>query len=290
MNKLTTLVFLFISTILFGQTYEEKIAEKSCECISEDSETVNLNDLLKKCIISSKIEVESNDSNDKDNSQFTVEGIRKIFSDVSNLVIEKCPALRTKVSEQKKQEFYRLSENQKANAYFEKGNQLRDKKQFELAIDQYEKAIKKDMEFVMAYDHLGVSYRMNNDLDNAIKTYKKSLEIFPEGDFALLNIAAAYSIKKNELEAQKHYENLIKFYPENPEGYYGSGKTNLILGNNEIALRNTLIAMILYDNQNLKKISDAETLLSFVHTKMKEENDLEKFNRILKEYNVEFKE
>ena|SRR5690606_34864658 len=290
MNKIIILTFLLISSLSYGQSYEEKIAEKSCDCISKDTETDNLDELLKKCIISSKIEVENNDPSEKDNRQFTVEGIRKTFSDVSKLVIEKCPAIRTKVSEKKKQEFYRLSDNPKANDYFQKGNQFRDRNQFELAIEQYEKAIKKDKEFVMAYDHLGVAYRMNNNLDNAIKTYKKSLEIFPEGDFALLNIAAAYSMKKNEAESQKYYENLINFYPENPEGYYGSGKTNLILNNNEIALRNTLIAMILYDKQSSTKISDAETLLGFVHAKMKQENELEKFNQILKEYNVEFKE
>ena len=290
MNKIIILTFLLISSLSYGQSYEEKIAEKSCDCISKEAETDNLDELLKKCIISSKIEVENNDPSEKDNRQFTVEGIRKTFSDVSKLVIEKCPAIRTKVSEKKKQEFYRLSDNPKANDYFQKGNQFRDRNQFKLAIEQYEKAIKKDKEFVMAYDHLGVAYRMNNNLDNAIKTYKKSLEIFPEGDFALLNIAAAYSMKKNEVESQKYYENLINFYPENPEGYYGSGKTNLILDKNEIALRNTLIAMILYDKQSSTKISDAETLLGFVHAKMKQENELEKFNQILKEYNVEFKE
>ncbi|SFC96086.1 Tetratricopeptide repeat-containing protein [Zunongwangia mangrovi] len=290
MNKLISLVFLFISLITFGQTYEEKIAKKSCECISKDSETENLNDLLKKCIVSSKIDVENNDTSEKDNRQFTVEGIRKTFSDVSKLVIEECPSLRTKVFEKKKQEFYRLSDNQKANEYFEKGNQLQDKEQFKLAIEQYEKAIKKDKKFVMAYDHLGVAYRMKNDLNKAIKTYKKSLEIFPEGDFALLNIAAIYSMKENETEAQNFYQNLINFYPENPEGYYGNGKTNLILGNNEIALKNTLESIILYKNQNSNKISDAENLLNFVHAKMKEDKELDKFNEIIKEYNFELKE
>ncbi len=288
MNKLILSILLLISVLSYGQTYEEKIATKSCECISKDSETDNLDELLKKCIVSSKIEVENNDPSEKENRQFTVEGIRKTFSDVSKLVIEKCPALRTKVSEQKKLKYYKLSDNQKANEYFDKGNQFRDKKQFELAIEQYKKSIKKDKEFVMAYDHLGIAYRMNNDLDNAIKTYKKSLEIFPEGDFSLLNIAAAYSMKENGSEAQKYYDKLINFYPESPEGYYGSGKTNLILGNNEIALRNTLIAMILYYNQNSNKISDAETLLGFVQAKMKEDNELEKFNQITKEFNVEF--
>ena len=289
MNKII-LTFLLISSLSHGQSYQEKIAEKSCDCISKDAEMDNLDELLKKCIISSKIEVENNDSSEKDNRQFTVEGIRKTFSDVSKLVIEKCPALRTKVSEKKRQEFYRLSDNPKANEYFQKGNQFKDRNQFELAIKQYEKAIKKDKEFVLVYDYLGVAYRMNNDLDNAIKTYKKSIDIFPEGDFALLNIAAAYSMKNNEAESQKYYKKLINFYPENPEGYYGSGKTNLILGNNEIALRNTLIAMILYDKQSSTKMSDAETLLGFVQAKMKQENELEKFNQILKEYNIEFKE
>lgn len=290
MKKFIILAFLLVISLSFGQTYEEKIAEKSCDCISKNTKTDNPDELLKKCIISSKIEVENNDPTEKDNRQFTVEGIRKAFSDVSKLVIEECPALRTKVSEKKKKEFYKLSENQKANEYFKKGNQFRDRNQFEMAIEQYKKAIKKDKELVMAYDHLGVAYRMNNDLDNAIKTYKKSLKIFPEGDFALLNIAAAYSIKKNEYEAQKYYGNLIFFFPENPEGYYGSGRTNLILGNNENALRNILIAMILYDKQNSAKISDAEILLGFVNSKMKEENELEKFNQILEEYNFEIKE
>tara|TARA_R110000751_G_scaffold307700_1_gene430650 strand:+ start:504 stop:932 length:429 start_codon:yes stop_codon:yes gene_type:complete len=142
----------------------------------------------------------------------------------------------------------------------------------------------------MAYDHLGVTYRMKNDLNNAIKTYTKSLEIFPEGDFSLLNIAAIYSMKENEKEAQKFYQNLINFYPENPEGYYGNGKTNLILGNNEIALKNTLQSIILYNSQNSNKISDAENLLGFVQAKMKEDNELDKFKKITKEYNVEFKE
>lgn len=290
MNKITILTFLLISFLSFGQSYEEQIAEKSCNCISKDTETDNLDELLQKCIVSSKIEVENNDQSAKDNRKFTAEGIRKTFSDVSKLIIRKCPALRTKVSEKKKQEFYRISDNQKANEFFQKGNQFKDKNQFKLAIKQYKKAIKKDKEFVMAYDHLGVAYRMNNDLENAIKTYKNSLEIFPQGDFALLNIAAAYSMNQNEAKSQKYYEKLINFYPESPEGYYGSGKTNLILGNNEIALRNTLIAMILYDKQSSTKISDAETVLSYIYAKMKQENGLEKFNQIMKEYNVKVKE
>src|SRR5690606_3061712 len=110
------------------------------------------------------------------------------------------------------------------------------------------------------------------------------------GRFCLIKYCCGIFNEKNEAESQKYYENLINFYPENPEGYYGSGKTNLILNNNEIALRNTLIAMILYDKQSSTKISDAETLLGLVHAKMKQENELEKFNQILKEYNVEFKE
>ena len=83
---------------------------------------------------------------------------------------------------------------------------------------------------------------------------------------------------------------MINYYPENPEGYYGAGKTNLILGNNEISLRNTLSYIILYSNQKSNKISDAETLLSFVAAKMKESNETEKFNQIVKEHSISFKE
>jgi tetratricopeptide (TPR) repeat protein len=290
MKNLAIYIFFLTSTIAYGQLYEEKIAKKACQCISKEIATDNLDELMRKCIISSQIDVDSNDPSEKENRQFTVEGIRKIYNNVSTLLVEKCPALRTKVSEQKKLKYYKVSKNQKANEYFDKANEFRDKNQFEFAIEHYIKAIQEDKEFVMAYDLLGMAYRMNNDLDNAIKTYNNSLQIFPEGDFSLLNIAAAYSIKENDTEARKYYDKLIGFYPENAEGYYGSGRTNLILGNNEIALRNTLYSVILFSNQNSDKISDAKTLLGFIHSKMKKDNELEKFNQITKEFNIQFKE
>lgn len=290
MKNLTIYIFFLTSAIAYGQLYEEKIAKKACQCISKEITTDNLEEIMRKCIISSQIDVDSNDPSEKENRQFTVEGIRKTYNNVSTLLVEKCPALRTKVSEQKKLKYYKVSKNQKANEYFDKANEFRDKNQFEFAIEHYFKAIQEDKEFVMAYDLLGMAYRMNNDLDNAIKTYNNSLQIFPEGDFSLLNIAAAYSIKENDTEARKYYDKLIGFYPENAEGYYGSGRTNLILGNNEIALRNTLSSVILFSNQNSDKISDAKTLLGFIHAKMKKDNELEKFNQITKAFNIQFKE
>ena len=51
MNKRFLFIFLLISIFSFGQSYEEKIAEKSCHCISKDTKTDDLNALIKKCII-----------------------------------------------------------------------------------------------------------------------------------------------------------------------------------------------------------------------------------------------
>lgn len=90
--------FLLISTLSYGQSYEEKIAEKTCECISKDIETDHSDELLKKCIISSNIEVINNSPSKKENRQFTVEGIQRTFYNVSELVMEKCPAYSTKVT------------------------------------------------------------------------------------------------------------------------------------------------------------------------------------------------
>ena len=166
------------------------MASAACECISKESQYEELDELLKSCVISAKIEIEDQFPDEISSDMFTVEGVRQAIYDISKLVVSSCPNIATKLSQQKKDLHYTLSDNGKANEHYHKGNQYRVNKQYNLAIEQYKRAIKKDDLFVLAYDQLGLTYRQSGDLDKAISTYKQSLRIFPEGDFSLTNLAA----------------------------------------------------------------------------------------------------
>ncbi|WP_299150226.1 tetratricopeptide repeat protein [uncultured Dokdonia sp.] len=287
MNKICSLItILLVSISTYGQTYEELIAAKSCDCIAELELMPDLKQSLIKCITSSKSEIHANDKDQVYERPSTVEGIRKNFKDVSDLVIQNCPSLRTKVMEQKKSKFYVLSPKSQANAFFKRGNEFKEQNDYQSAEKEYKKAIKKDKYFVLAHDHLGVSYRFQKKFDEAIDSYEKSLDLFPEGDFALLNIAAVYSLKENDKKAIEYYLDLANFYPENPEGYYGIGKSNLLLGDNESALKNALTALILYKNQKSDKITDSEKLIELVRMKMERDGEMELFDKIMKEFGV----
>lgn len=291
MNKICSLVLLFLVSIsVFGQTYEEKLATKSCDCISELDVIVDLKQTLIQCIISSQNEVHSNDKDKIYERPSTVEGIRQNFKDISDLVVKNCPSLQTKVNEQKKSNFYKLSPNSKANVHFRKGNGFKDQKDYDSAVKEFRKAIKKDKEFVMAYDHLGVSYRFQNEFEKAVESYEKSVEIFPEGDFALMNVAAVYSLMEDDGKALNYYNDLANYYPENPEGYYGIGKSNLLLGNNEPALKNTLISLRLYQKQKSDKIDDSEKLLELIRMKMEKDGKIELFDKIMADFGVTYGE
>ncbi len=286
-NSFILFITLF-SIHVYSQNLEEKIAKKACSCIHKTKEFNDLNKLMQKCLIGAKISIEEEiPTKDRKN---TVEEIRKTISEALNILTKYCKApIASKIGIQKERLFYQLSKNDSANIYFKKGNQYKASNKYDLAIKSYKKAIKTDAHFVIAYDKLASIYQSQNKLNQAITIYKKSLNSFPEGSTALLNIALLYfKLKENE-KASYYYLQLINNHPENPEGYYGLANTEYTQEKNENALRSLLNALLYYKTPNSNKPNKAEKLLDLIYNRMKNENTLNTFYKVTKEYNFTYK-
>jgi len=237
----TFLLFNFIILSIVGQTYEEIIANKTCECISQINNSTNVNTSFKRCILQSKFEAERNDSLTNPNN--SVEGMREAFQLVTELVTKNCIALQTKKSEYKKTLFYKKSTVKEATFNFNKGNEFLVAEEYLSAIKAYKKATTLDSEFVLAYDQLGATYTKQKKFSKAIKTYKKSLRLFPEGETSLQNIAEIYAITDDNKHAATYFTTLLAFYPENPLAHYGFAKIAQKNELNESALKHSLLAL-----------------------------------------------
>lgn len=279
--KITLLLFL-LSNLLYAQDMMERIASEACDCI----DLVSLSK-ADSCITSSMAKVVSSVEN-KEETTFlgTVEGIKGALTQVHQLVQENCSSYRTQFLEQRKEEFYRVSENKRADRLYQKGTEKMKQGDYKKAAKDFKKALRIDPQFVMAWDHLAVCYRQLQQYDKAITYYEKSLALFPEGDLALLNMAVLYSLKKESKIALAYYTTLRDLYPDNPEGYFGVAKESLLTNEMEQAAENALIAYILYQSSGSSYLKDGEQLLGLIYNKLKEQNRIQLLEEKAKELNI----
>lgn len=83
------------------------------------------------------------------------------------------------------------------DAYFSKGLELYDKKNFKLAIKSFKLALQQSNAQNFANYNLALAYQQTNDFENALKCYEKFLQEFPEDQSSLYNIALMYFNKKD---------------------------------------------------------------------------------------------
>jgi restriction endonuclease len=101
MKKFLILLLMFLTVQAYSQNdknrnkkikvkYEDVIAEKACTCLSKLDSIPNTQDALTKCIIESKNKVHDEDLKKIFKRDYTVEGIRKLHKDVTELLIANC--------------------------------------------------------------------------------------------------------------------------------------------------------------------------------------------------------
>jgi len=76
--------------------YEQIIANKACVCLSKIDSITNSQDAITKCIIEAKNKVHEEDAKNFYGRDYTVEGIRKIHKDVTELLIANCTIISIK--------------------------------------------------------------------------------------------------------------------------------------------------------------------------------------------------
>jgi len=271
---------------LSAQDMPQKISVEICHCLGSVTSIDSLDTRLDSCAYLALETVFGDASDEIQELYSTDEAVEDVMNKAIERLLTDCPDLRRIIIEGRKKNYYRMSDSEAANNYYQSGNEAFEKKDFKGAIKLYGKALKKDQEFIYAIDNTGLAYRQMNDNKNAIKYYRKSLSIYPEGSFALQNLGVAY-ININLLpEAMDCYDKLAYFYPEDPEGYFGIGKVYILSEQYDKAIDYVFIAHKIYSYSGSEYIKDTEALAIKIFNKLKEENKTELFRQKAAEYGI----
>jgi tetratricopeptide (TPR) repeat protein len=288
MKILFATALLFLSAAIKAQEIPQKVALEICNCVDTIENMDSLEAKVNRCssdALETVLEASSDEVQEIYSSDDAVdETITKAMEDLLSV----CPKIRKFIIDDRKIQFYRMSESAEANKYYEDGNDLFGKEDFKGALKLYSGAIKKDPGFIYAIDNLAVSYRKLGDNKKAIKYYSKSLDIYPEGSFALQNIALAYIATSDLKSALLSYQKLSFYYPDNPEGYFGIGRMYVAAGEYETAMDYVFTAHKLFSFIKSEYIKDSEQLISVIYNKMREKNKLDEFIQKAKEYSIEY--
>lgn len=319
-KRITILIPIFICSLFFSQKGKEKesdtekilkeISEKSCQCIdsinayNKTKESVNkeislcidknvLVYSMTKTLAKTNADIESGKIKDKKvnvtiNSNPESDDYKKAYFEIESHLMENCSRLRILVNVAETQQD-EMTKNEAALNFYNKAIEASKKEDWKEAIKNYKLALEKDPKFIYAWDNMGVCYRRIGEYDNALNSYKKSLELDPKGKMPLQNMAMTYVYKKEYQKAIDSYLALDKVHPGDAEVYYGIGQIYYeYLKDNEKSLDYMAKAYNVYTDQKSPYRSDAETIISYIYKKMKDEGKTEKFKEILKNNKISF--
>lgn len=290
MKYLTTLILcLTFISLVQGQDLEEKIAVEACEYLQNVENINELEDSLSGGISKAIATVMMDGTDEERKTLTTTEGVREMTEKVQDLLPALCYNVRKVIIDYRTLQFYTLSDNKKANEYFDDGNTLMRKGKYKKALKKFKAATALDEKFVFAIDHTAICYRQLKDFDKAIKYYNESLEIFPEGDVALLNIAVVYSFTGDYDEAIEHYDMLAFLYPNNPEGYFGLARMLFLQKDYEDALDNLFTAHRMYVETDSDYVADSEKLLAYMMAELKELDKIDLVYKMAKKHDINIK-
>ena len=117
------------------------------------------------------------------------------------------------------------------------------------AVLAFQKALKCDVNYVEAYNNLGVAYSHLGDQDKAIKNYNKAIQIKKDYSNAYNNLASLYDDYGKYNDAVKNYINALEFNPE-----HFNAQNNLIHLINFFDPKNSKYNPIIKANNEIKNI------------------------------------
>ena len=101
---------------------------------------------------------------------------------------------------------------------------------YELAENEYRRAIELDSNNSDAFRHLGQVLKRNNRSDEALAAYRRAVEIEPQYYRNQQSLAALYFDQAKYSEAADHFAKMVELAPSEPSAHYALGVTYLDLG------------------------------------------------------------
>ena len=125
---------------------------------------------------------------------------------------------------------------QTADEYFKRGNDYRNKNDYEKAIADYTEALRLNPQLAKALLNRAQAHFLLKDYDTAIADNTQAIKINPQYAEAYHNRGTAYGSKGNYSEALADIDQAIKLNPRLAEAYYSRGVIKYALEDNDRAI------------------------------------------------------
>src|SRR6185503_2361702 len=108
--------------------------------------------------------------------------------------------------------------------------------EYDLAILDYDQAIRLNPKYAEAYNNRGYAYYWSNNATQAIADYSQAIELRPNYAYAYNNRGAAYMASGHTDQAIRDFDHAIQLQPEFPQAYINRGNAYLRLGRFGLAI------------------------------------------------------
>ena len=122
------------------------------------------------------------------------------------------------------------------------GRQAIGAKNWNEALNAYNKTIELDPNNASAYNNRGLAYYNLDKDDLAIADYEKAIELNPKYGDAFNNLAKTYGRRGYYKQAILFYDRVIELNPKDADAYYNRGKAYERLGDSRFANQDLKIA------------------------------------------------
>jgi len=122
-----------------------------------------------------------------------------------------------------------------AEEYLLRGDSFSAIKEYDLAILDYDQAIRLNPEYAEAYNNRGYAYYWIGDATHAIADYSRSIELRPNYAYAYNNRGAAYMASGHPDQAINDLDRAINLQSDFPQAYINRGNAYLRLGRFDMA-------------------------------------------------------
>ena len=128
------------------------------------------------------------------------------------------------------------TEPQLANAFYNRGLTYREIGDYELALEDYTRAIEINPQYSNAYSGRGNIYYRLKDYDLALQNFTLAIDANPQNTNAYFNRGTVYETLGNYELAFQDYAQAIQLSPQHSSAHYGLGNVYYALSNFELAL------------------------------------------------------
>ena len=134
-------------------------------------------------------------------------------------------------------------------------------KNFELAVNYFEKTINIDKNNLGAYNNLGASLQQLRRFEQAVKVYEKVLSFKPDFTDALNNLATCFANLKKYDQAISYFEKILKINKNNSVVYNNLGNIYKELNQHKKSIENYNKALEINPNYHLTYLNLGDTLI-----------------------------